>query len=100
MPRRSGTRGVRGSHCKVAHPVPEDEAAGRIGEFGSWNVFVPRLDDVIRAIALHKRTGLNFWDAMIVHAAAETGCDVLWTEDVNDGQLIAGVRIRNPFRPE
>ncbi len=34
---------------------------------------------------------------MIVHAAAELGCDVLWTEDLNDGQVIGGVRIRNPF---
>ena len=29
-------------------------------------------------------------------AAAESGCDVLWTEDLNDGQL-RGVRIRNAF---
>jgi predicted nucleic acid-binding protein len=34
---------------------------------------------------------------MIVLAAAESGCDVLWTEDLNDGQLLRGVRIRNPF---
>jgi predicted nucleic acid-binding protein len=34
---------------------------------------------------------------MIVHAAAELGCDVLWTEDLNDGQVIRGVRIRDPF---
>ncbi len=37
------------------------------------------------------------WDAMIVHAAAELGCDVLWTEDLTDGQVIRGVRIRDPF---
>jgi predicted nucleic acid-binding protein len=34
---------------------------------------------------------------MIVVAAAESGCDVLWTENLGDGQLIRGVRIRNPF---
>ena len=55
------------------------------------------IDDVLHAIALHKQTRLNFWDAMIVHAAAEPGCDVLWTEDLSDGQLIRGVRIRSPF---
>lgn len=86
--------------AKVVHPVPVDEAADRIREFGSWHVFTPRVDDVLRAIALHKQTKLSFWDAMVVHAAAETGCDVLWTEDFNDGQLIGAVRIRNPFRPE
>jgi predicted nucleic acid-binding protein len=34
---------------------------------------------------------------MIVIAAAESGCDVLWTEDLNDGQLLRGVRIQDPF---
>jgi predicted nucleic acid-binding protein len=34
---------------------------------------------------------------MIVIAAAESGCDVLWTEDLTDGQTLRGVRVRNPF---
>lgn len=85
---------------KVAETVPVDDAADRVREFGTWNVFTPGVDDVLRAIALHKKAKLTFWDAMVVHAAAEMGCDVLWTEDLNDGQLIAGVRIRNPFTPK
>jgi len=40
---------------------------------------------------------LSHWDAMIVAAAAGAGCDVLLTEDLNDGQVIEGVRIANPF---
>ena len=40
---------------------------------------------------------IGFWDAMVVRAAVESGCDVLWTEDLSDGQLIHGVRIQNPF---
>lgn len=34
---------------------------------------------------------------LTVEEADETQCDVLWTEDLNDGQSIRGVRIRNPF---
>jgi predicted nucleic acid-binding protein len=34
---------------------------------------------------------------MVVRAAAESGCDVLWTEDLNDGRLLRGVRVRDPF---
>ena len=34
---------------------------------------------------------------MIVLAAAESGCDVLWTEDLSDGQLLRGVRIATPL---
>ena len=40
---------------------------------------------------------LSHWDAMIVAAAATSGCEVLLTEDLNDGQVIEGVRIANPF---
>ena len=83
--------------AKVAAPLSADEAAERVREFAAWRVFAPAANDVLRAIELHKQSKLGFWDAMIVHAAAELGCDALWTEDLNDGQFISGVRIRNPF---
>ena len=41
---------------------------------------------------------LSFWDALIVAAAESAGCDKLWTEDLNDGQVIRGVRVVNPLR--
>lgn len=85
---------------KVAEPISVDEVADRIREFSAWKVFAPGADDVLRAIALHKQAKVSFWDAMVVHAAAELGCDVLWTEDLNDGQMIRGVRIRDPFAGE
>ena len=81
----------------VAEPLSVDEAAERVLEFSAWIVFAPAANDVVRAIELQKLSKLNFWDAMIVHAAAELGSSVLWTEDLSDGQLIRGVRIRNPF---
>jgi predicted nucleic acid-binding protein len=82
---------------KVARPMPAEDAAARIREFTVWKVFSPRASDVLRAIRIHEQSGISFWDAMVVHAAAESGCDVLWTEDLNDGQVIGGVRISNPF---
>jgi predicted nucleic acid-binding protein len=85
---------------KVTRPLSPDDAAERVGEFASWKVFAPTAGDVLAAIALHKQTKLSFWDAMVVQAAAESGCDVLWTEDLQDGQVIRGVRIRNPFAGE
>ena len=83
---------------KVAEPLSVEEAADRIREFGMWYVFAPGSDDVLRAITLHKQARLSFWDAMVVHAATELGCDVLWSEDLNDGQVIQGVvsAIRSP----
>ncbi len=42
--------------------------------------------------------GLSIYDAMIVAAALLTDCTVLYSEDLQDGQLIDGqLMIRNPF---
>jgi predicted nucleic acid-binding protein len=40
---------------------------------------------------------ISHWDGMIIAAAAASGCEVLLTEDLNDGQVIEGVRVVNPF---
>ena len=82
---------------KTPQPLSIDSAAKRVREFAAWTVFAPTVEDVLSAIALQKEARLNFWDAMVVEAAAQLGCDVLWTEDLSDGQLLREVRIRNPF---
>ena len=43
---------------------------------------------------------LSFWDAMIVVAAESAKCKLLWTEDLNHGQIIRSVRIENPIKME
>ncbi len=50
-------------------------------------------------MSLAERHGLSVWDSMILAAALHTGCDRLWSEDMQDGFLAeGGVRIVNPFR--
>jgi predicted nucleic acid-binding protein len=82
---------------KVAKPLPVEEATSRIRELAVWKVFTPTAADVLAAIGLHTQSKIAFWDAMIVLAAAESGCDTLWAEDLTDGQTMRGVRVRNPF---
>jgi len=50
------------------------------------------------ALALHFRFQISHWDALIVASALETGCETLYSEDLNDGQDYDGVRVVNPFR--
>ena len=53
----------------------------------------------IRAAAqLSGHATLSFWDALIVAAALRIGAKVLYSEDLNPGQDIGGVRVTNPFR--
>jgi len=49
------------------------------------------------ALALARDHGFAFYDALIVAAALEAGCDVLYTEDMQHGRSIAGLSIVNPF---
>jgi predicted nucleic acid-binding protein len=61
-----------------------------------WRVPSPTSDDVLAAIDLQVQARLGFWDAMIAVACGGISSDVLWTEDLGDGQLLRGVRLRNP----
>ena len=40
---------------------------------------------------------LSFWDGLILAAAASAKCDTLWSEDLNAGQTVRGVRVENPL---
>ncbi len=61
----------------------------------------PILDNTVEvfdsALAIRSRWPLSIWDAMIMASAAKLGCGQVLTEDMKDGEVIAGVTIRNPF---
>ncbi len=50
-----------------------------------------------RAVALASAYDLNIYDASIVAAALENGCDEVVSEDMQNGQAFMGLRIVNPF---
>lgn len=83
---------------KIARPLEHGPALTRLRMLSRWPVHVPQAADVIAAAELADSSRLSFWDAMIVRSAAEFGCRILWSEDLNPGQEIAGVEVRNPFR--
>jgi predicted nucleic acid-binding protein len=46
-----------------------------------------------------ERYGLSTYDAMIAAAATLSGCERLWSQDMQDGMRIGtGLRVANPFR--
>ena len=40
---------------------------------------------------------ISFWDALILAAAASAGCAAAYSENLNPGQTILGVKVQNPF---
>jgi predicted nucleic acid-binding protein len=83
---------------KIPKPLSTEAAKEIIADLSHWHMHVPGADDVLGAIGIHQRAGISFWDSMIVRSAAEMGCDVLYSEDLNTGQDYSGVRAENPFQ--
>jgi predicted nucleic acid-binding protein len=77
--------------------IPVEEARRHVVLLRSWLTHTPESRDVVEAIDIRRDLKISFWDAMIVRSASVLDCDVLWTEDLNDGQRYRGVRARNPF---
>jgi predicted nucleic acid-binding protein len=50
-----------------------------------------------RGLAIAERFGFRVYDSMIVAAALEAGCTTLFSEDMQHGQRIDRMTIRNPF---
>jgi predicted nucleic acid-binding protein len=76
----------------------EPELARRkVEAYSRFEVVEPSTSDVLAAIDLHRVNQLSYWDAMIIHCAKKAGCKVVFTEDMQHGQIIDGVRIVNPF---
>ena len=84
---------------KIAKPLDAATAKAIVADLSRWYLHVPAADDALAAIGIHERTGISFWDAMIVRSAAEIGCAVLYSEDLNGGQEYSGVSVENPFQP-
>jgi predicted nucleic acid-binding protein len=68
-----------------------------IGSLAKFETVTVDLPLIKQAIDICSAGNLLFWDALIVSAAAATQCETIWTEDLNYGQLIKGVKIENPF---
>jgi len=52
---------------------------------------------IIKAIDISIKNGLSFCDSLILSAANDTGCILVYSEDMNSGQMICGTKVLNPF---
>jgi predicted nucleic acid-binding protein len=50
------------------------------------------------AVKIQARFQTSYWDAAIIAAAKRLDCEILYSEDLTDGQNFDGVRVVNPFR--
>ncbi len=82
---------------KIPRPMDKQQAKEIVRDLLKWRVVVNTGDSIIDAIDICLRYGYSFWDSMIIEAAIKGGARVLMSEDLQDGQVVSGVTIKNPF---
>ena len=63
----------------------------------SWQVPTLGPESVLMASEIQQRHRISYWDALVILAAASGGAAVLYSEDLNAGQIIEGVEVVNPL---
>lgn len=82
---------------KLRHDWPLIEFALQQFRVSLDDIVPITLNTHISALALARSDGFAFYDALIIAAAIEAGCDVLYSEDMQHGRSIGGLAIVNPF---
>jgi len=78
--------------------LTHEQAAQLVESFLRFPVQENTVAVTLAALATRERFGISFWDAAILEASRELGCEVVLSEDLSDGSDYGGVRVENPFR--
>jgi predicted nucleic acid-binding protein len=88
---------VQATRESRADRITHEQAAGLVDAFRRFRVQETTVALVLAAMSRMQRFGISYWDAAILEAASILGCDIVLSEDMNDGQDYGGVRVQNPF---
>jgi predicted nucleic acid-binding protein len=84
---------------KAPRKMPYDQAALFLDRVFRRLSTVPfSLSLISEAMLIRERNRLSWYDSLIVSAAQQAGCKILYTEDLQHGQQFGALTIQNPFR--
>lgn len=83
---------------KISKPLDIVTARGIVKDLLKWKVIVVDGETILEAIDIHKQYKYSFWDSMVIQAAIQGGANLLYSEDLSEGQAIGSVKIKNPFK--
>ena len=81
---------------KLASPLPKDSARRVVDSYSIWCAEMTTAE-IDAAFRIEDEARIGFWDALIVAAAVKSGAERILSEHLNAGQMIAGIRVENPF---
>jgi predicted nucleic acid-binding protein len=82
---------------KLATPMALMSAREVVSSHGAWVREATTADTVTRAIDVATLAQISFWDALIVASAEQAQAIHIYSEDLNAGEAIAGIKIVNPL---
>jgi len=82
---------------KIPKPIKTKLAKEIVSTLLKWEVVVNNEESILSAIEIHAQHHFSFWDSLIIEAAIRGGATLLLSEDLPDGQIVEGLRIKNPF---
>jgi predicted nucleic acid-binding protein len=88
---------VQATRESRADRLPHDQAVKLIDSFRRFPIQETTLSMALSAMSTRQRFDISYWDAAIIEAARALGCEIVLSEDLNDGQDYAGVVVENPF---
>jgi predicted nucleic acid-binding protein len=83
---------------KAGRPLDGKATREIVADYLTWQVVVNGGESILEALDLEARFQISFWDALVVQAAHASGAEVLYSEDLSDGQTYGAVRVINPLR--
>jgi predicted nucleic acid-binding protein len=83
---------------KIQTPLTLDEAYEFLNYISILETVKPDFALLVAAIMLQKKYRLSFWDVLILQAAKTAGCELVYSEDFQDGMRLEGMTIKNPFK--
>jgi len=72
-------------------------AKNLVHNFGNMEVVPVDPHTIEQGIDISILCRISFWDGLVVAAAEQANCEILFSEDLNNGQTIRGIKILNPF---
>lgn len=81
---------------KLAEPLSPEQADAAVAHLSELPVVGSDATFVRDAIRISREADLSIWDALIVQAAVTSGCGRLFTDDLQHGVPIGGVRVESP----
>lgn len=89
---------VQATRPSRRYPLAHEEALDVIETLLAFPIQQTTATIVLDAIATSQRFRISYWDAAILEAARALGCDLVLSDDLDDGTDYDGVRVENPFR--